>query len=644
MKFTHTLKFQIGIALLALIALFSFFSMHTLKILDEQRTQGALLRLAGELQATAQHMAMQAMNYEKNAPRDSSAYTRDLRLYYQDLMNNTGQFDEICAAFSSGDFQRQLQNYNPTTPVLSDNTLKAAFELEDYWKKFLLTLDKVMGPEAMPHLTEAARLIVDRNPMLLHKTRNLLKALDVDIQQRMLETNRIIRISFAIALIIAIGIMLWFYRRVLRPLGSSVEGFRQAAAGNFSYQVPVASDDEIGFLALSFNQLSSRLNTMFKLTARLQEGSDLNETLEFVSRTFPELLPLDWVGVLFVSTDGHIQLERAFSDGMPEELGILRFPLKNTLLEKCLNSGEPLHIPDVQDVSLQNASYRFLQVLAGRQRQDAIFLPVTSQSPIPGVLVFATRQAHAYQPEHTQLLSNLATVISLSFSRTLKLAEHARLAAIGQFASNIAHEIRTPLATVSMALDYFENTELPGAANKRLQLAEQEMARINRLLADILLYARPLVLNTQPTDICPILEKAVASQKPLATEQQIRLHLSCPNGTLPMCADADRLLQIFLNLLQNAIEAAAQDSTVAIKIISEDEDKVVQVEIHNQGESIAPEYLDRLFEPFFTTKANGTGLGLAIVRRLVQAHGGSIAATSDQTRGTTFTVRIPRML
>ncbi|WP_456413923.1 ATP-binding protein [Thiolapillus sp.] len=644
MKFTQTLKFQIGVALLALIALFSFFSMHTLKILDEQRTQGALLRLAGELQATAQHMAMQAMNYEKNTPQDNSAYTRDLRLYYQDLMNNTGQFDAICAAFSSGDFQRQLQNHNPATPVLSDNTLKAAFALEDYWKKFLLALDEAMGPEEMPQLTEAARLIVDRNPMLLRKTRNLLKALDEDIQQRMQETNSIIRISFAIALIIAIGIMLWFYRRVLRPLGSSVEGFRQASAGNFSYQVPVTSDDEIGFLALSFNRLSSRLDTLFKLTARLQEGSDLNETLEFVSRTFPELLPLDWVGVLFVSTDGHIQLERAFGDGAPEELGILRFPLKNTLLEKCLNNGEPLHVPDIQHAALQNTSYRFLQVLAGRQRRDAIFLPVTSQSPIPGVLVFATRQAHAYQPEHVQLLSNLATVISLSFSRTLKLAEHARLAAIGQFVSNIAHEIRTPLATVSMALDYFENTELPDAANKRLQLAEQEMARINRLLADILLYARPLALNTQPTDICPILEKAVTSLKPLADKHQVRLHLNRPGDPLPMCADADRLLQIFLNLLRNAIEAAARNSTVTIKISSEDQDKVAQVEIHNRGEPIAPEHLQRLFEPFFTTKANGTGLGLAIVRRLVQAHGGSIVAASEQNNGTTFVVRIPCML
>lgn len=644
MKFTHTLKFQIGIALLALIALFGYFSMHTLKILDEQRTQGALLRLAGELQATAQHMAWQAMNYEKNTPQDTAAYTRDLRLYYKDLMNNTGQFDGICEAFSSGDFQKQLEIHEPMNPVLSNNTLDAAFELEDYWKKFLVTLDKVMGPDEMPHLSEAAKLIVDRNPDLLEKTRNLLKALDEDIQLRTRETNIIIRASIAVALIIVIGIMLWFYWRVLRPLGSSVEGFKQASAGNFSYQVPVTANNEIGFLATSFNQLSSRLNTIFELTARLQEGSDLTETLEFVSHSFPELLPLDWVGVLFVSTDGQIQLERAFSDGKPEELGILRFPLKNTLLEQCLNSGDPLHIPDIQDVALKSDSYRFLQVLTERQRRDAIFLPVTSQSPIPGVLVFATREAHAYRPEHTQLLSNLATVITLSFSRTLILAEHARLAAIGQFVSNIAHEIRTPLATVSMALDYFENAELPDSANKRLLLAEQEMARINRLLEDILLYARPLTLNTEHTDMCSILDKVIAIQKPLAEEQSVNIQLRCAEKTVPIHADSDRLLQIFLNLLRNAIDAANKNSSILLNISSEDANKVVQVEINNKGKMISPDNLEKLFEPFFTTKANGTGLGLAIVRRLVLAHGGSIGVASNQDDGTTFTVRMPRML
>lgn len=641
MRFTRTLKFQIGVALLALIALFSFFSLHTLRILDEQRTQGALLRLAGELQATAQHMAMQALNYQENAPTDSAAYTRDLRLYYQDLMHNTRQFDDICAAFSSGEFQRQLEIHEPMNPILSEITMDAAFELEQYWKEFLLKLEETLGPDEMPKLADAAQLIVESNATLLEKTRNVLKALDADIQRRIRDTNIIVRASFVVALVIAGGIMLWFYLRILRPLSLSQQGFRQAATGNFSYQVPVTSDNEIGSLARSFNQLSGRLNTLFKLTARLQEGSDLSETLEFVSRTFPELLPLDWVGVLFVSSDGQIQLERAYSDGQPEELGILRFPLENTLLQQCLENGEPLHIADIQGVTLLNPSYRFLHVLADRKRRDAIFLPVTRHSPIPGVLVFATRQAHAYRREHLELLANLATVITLSFGRTLKLAEHARLAAIGQFASGIAHEIRTPLATVSMALDYFDESQLPEPARKRLSLAEREMRRINRLLEEVLLYAKPLKLKTEKTFLYPLLQQTLASQQPTAAENSVRLELKCAED-LELMADPDRLLQIFTNLLRNAVEAAFADTDVSLAVTSHSTDDIVQIAVHNQGAPIETDSMPHLFEPFFTTKANGTGLGLAIVRRLVDAHGGSLSVSSSEEEGTTFLVRLPR--
>ncbi|RTZ73083.1 MAG: hypothetical protein DSZ00_07085 [Gammaproteobacteria bacterium] len=643
MRFTHTLKFQIGLALLALVALFSFFSLHTLKILDEQRTQGVLLRLAGELQATAQQMAMQAMNYEQNAPMDKASYRRDLQFYFQDLMHNTRRFDDICKAFSSGEFQRQLEIHEPMNPVLGEATLEAAYALEEYWKGFLDRLEATLGEERMPNLAQAATLIVKNNPALMEKTRNVLKALDDDISRRTRETNIIIRASFSVAMIIASGIMLWFYLRVLRPLGRTMQGFREVSTGNFAYRLPAQADNEIGLLARSFNRFNARLDTLFRLTSRLQEGSDLDETLEFVSHTFPELLPLDWVGALFVSDDGMIQLERAYSDGRPEQLGILRFPRDNTLLQQCLDSGEPLHIPDIREVATLNSSYRFLKVLAERNRRDAIFLPVTTHSPIPGVLVFATRQAHAYQHEHLELLSNLATVITLSFGRTLKLAEHARLAAIGQFATGIAHEIRTPLATVNMALEYFAHRDLPAAAEKRLGLAQREMERIDRLLSEVLLYAKPLALRTEKLALCEVLKQVMESLQPQADDARVVLELVCRESPW-LIGNPDRLTQIFLNLARNAIEAAPPASDVRLEVENREDAGVIVVSVHNDGDPIPSEIAGQLFEPFFTTRPQGTGLGLAIVRRLTEAHGGSVTVSSAADAGTTFRVHLPTLL
>jgi signal transduction histidine kinase/HAMP domain-containing protein len=640
LRFTRSLKLQIGLALLALVGLFSFFSLHTLKILDEQRTQGALLRLAGELQTTAQQMAIQAMNYRKNAPTNSAAYRRDLQFYYQDLMHNTSRFDDICKAFSSGDFQRQLEIHEPMNPVLGKATLAAAYELEEYWKEFLANLEQVLGEKKMPQLAAAATLIIKNNTTLVEKTRNLLKALDEDIHHRTRETNIVIRASLSVALIIAAGIMLWFYLRVLRPLGRTLQGFREVSTGNFAYRLPTETDNEIGLLAHAFNRFNARLDTLFRLTSRLQEGSDLAETLEFVSRTFPGLLPLDWVGALFVSDDGMIQLERAFGDGRPEPLGILRFPLSNTLLQQCLESDRPLHIPDVQEVASINSSYRFLRLLAERERRDAIFLPVTTHSPMPGVLVFATRRAHAYHPEHLELLSNLATVITLSFGRTLRLAEHARLAAIGQFSSGIAHEIRTPLATVGMALDYFSGRPLAEPERKRLELARKELGRIERLLSEVLLYARPLKLRLERLTLCKLLEQVRETLSEEASRKGNGIRLRCGQDT-ELTGDADRLTQILLNLTRNALEAAPPGTPVTLEAESVEGGRLMEIRVHNRGEPIPREQREKIFEPFYTTRPRGTGLGLAIVRRLVEAHGGNVTVTSTSPEVTSFLVRLP---
>ena len=121
------------------------------------------------------------------------------------------------------------------------------------------------------------------------------------------------------------------------------------------------------------------------------------------------------------------------------------FALAGTFLEKVLQEGKPTHVPDVPATARSQTKFRLLQVLAQRDLRDAIFLPVTSQSPVPGVLVFATRQHDAYTPEHLELLSNLAHLVSHSFGRTVRLAEHTRLAAIGEFASGIA--LRWPRST-----------------------------------------------------------------------------------------------------------------------------------------------------------------------------------------------------
>jgi len=272
---------------------------------------------------------------------------------------------------------------------------------------------------------------------------------------------------------------------------------------------------------------------------------------------------------------------------------------------------------------------------------DAIFLPITEQSPIPGVLAFATRDPESYTPEHIELLTNIARLITHSFGKTLKLSEHARLATVGGFASGIAHEIRSPLSTISMALDYLQKTDLSEPAEKRITLAREETGRMARLLEEILLYAKPLKLDLQPLDLAALTESFLESHSDLAKRREQKFELDIDASSTSILGDRDRLQQIFLNLSQNALDAAPAGGTVHWRISSDSAARILTIRIQNPGEPIPADVLPRLFDPFFTTKTQGTGLGLGIVKRMVDAHGGEIQIVSGLDTGTLVTLQFP---
>jgi len=525
--------------------------------------------------------------------------------------------------------------------VLSPQSKALADELATLWRSYLQEAMDRLGPDQeQPRLEWAAEHIVAEIPRLEQVAIKLSATLQTDTIERSQRTDYINRVVLTIAIVLALSILGWFYHKVLRPLNRTVQGFNEVAAGNFDYRVPVTEDNELGTLVNAFNLLTIRLDTLFQLITRLQQGSNLDETVGFVAETCPRLLPLDWVGVLFQAGPDHMRLESAYSDGRAEPPRGQRFPFNDTLLEECLNTGQLLHIADINALAHSTPEYRFLGFLGERQRREAIFLPLTEQSPLPGVLVFATRQQHAYSADHKTLLSNIGLLMTLSFGRTLKLAEHQRLAAIGQFASSITHELRNPLATIRLALEYVHKEPLSEGSGKRLAIADDEIARMTRLLEDMLLYAKPLQLQLATIDLTALLQDIIAQHQDMAANKGVEVHLDTPGSTVLVSADKDRLRQLFINLLRNAIEAAPSGSVVDCQVSAHD-DQVQAVRIHNQGEPIALENQARLFEPFFTTKAGGSGLGLAIARRMAEAHGGEIEVHSDPGEGTNFEVKLP---
>ena len=632
----RSLKTQIVFAIGLLTTLFAASTLYSLHVIDQQHSDDVLVQLASQVKLHQQHLTVQAMRYKENAPRDYPSYYRDLRLYFVDLEKTRAQLTALIDAFAANDFDPELTGERlVVTPDLPRRSAEAADRLAQTWHAFLGALDDKIGPDrSEPRLEWAAELIAERDAALQQAVDQLNATLAADVAARASQANIVNRLLLTAALLVSLGTGIWFYRRVLRPLEVSVTAFREVANGDFTQRVPIDRENEIGSLADSFNRLSDRMEALRGLLTRLEQGTDLEATLQTLSESLPTFMPVDWIGVLAVGADGRIHLERAYSDGAPDTLGKLSFDPDRTLLAECIDNRAPLHIADVRQVSALSDRYVFLRQLADLGRRDAIFLPIGTPQQVQGVVVFANRYPNSYRTDHLALLRNLGVLLGVTLGRTLQLVENQRLASIGQFASGIAHEIRNPLATINLALEHLAGvTELPPGAAQRVELASSEVARLERLLADILLYARPLTLNRTPVDLGGMLRES-------ASRWPERIALNVDGEAITADIDPDRMRQVLINLLQNAVQAAPASEPVRVEVRVAGR-HWIEIDIANGGEPIPPRVLERLFEPFVTTKRDGTGLGLAIVRRIVAAHGGDIRVASDALDGTRVLVRIP---
>jgi len=228
-----------------------------------------------------------------------------------------------------------------------------------------------------------------------------------------------------------------------------------------------------------------------------------------------------------------------------------------------------------------------------------------------------------------------------------QLHQVEKAAVVGRLAAAIAHEIRNPLNYINLTLDHLRSSFAPEDPSKREtfeRLADQlksEVARINRHITDFLKYSRPTALELEPLDLRSEAEDAMRVISGQAAESGIETSLKEQDKLPLVVADKDSLRSVFTNLLINSLEAMdGEGGSIEIKLASESNDRV-RVEITDTGRGIAPEDIAKIFEPYYSTKETGTGLGLAIVKKAIDDHGGSIAVTSKQGSGTTFTIILP---
>jgi len=224
--------------------------------------------------------------------------------------------------------------------------------------------------------------------------------------------------------------------------------------------------------------------------------------------------------------------------------------------------------------------------------------------------------------------------------RQLELRKAERLAALGRAASAIAHDMKTPLVAIGGFVTQVQR-KMPAdeSINKKLDIVLREVGRLENLVKDMLTFARTMDLEKGSCDLKTLLAETMEVARESADRRKVALQFESGQDPALAQIDHDRMKQVFINLIGNAIEASPEGGQVAIRLLPSP--KAIQVEIADQGDGIPADQREKIFAPFFTTKKEGTGLGLAIAKKIIDAHDGRIDVLDNPGQGTIFRINLP---
>jgi len=459
---------------------------------------------------------------------------------------------------------------------------------------------------------------------------------------------------------------------ITKPLSQLSDAAEKLSQQNWDKPIHVRGTDEISKLGHRFNQMAETLKQRETSLSRgnrdlfilhtagidLMESLDRSALLLKIAGRAEDLIRADTTAVSYV--------DRA--DRMLKYIGV--FGNKATVIKNrdmpieaggiynwLVSYGTPLLIPDAQnDFRLDGTTMQSLGI------RSIMTVPLWSSSEMVGLLTAINKKGGVsfdkYDLRLFTVFSNLASAAlqNASLYSDLKekmdelkmtqeqLIHSAKMAAIGELSANVAHEINNPLTSVLGFTTHLQKTlDLPDTPRKMLRIMEQETLRVRKIIRNLLDFARQRTAWMQPQDISIPLKETVALMQGIADAASVHIYESYPAEPVVVNMDHNEIKQVFINIVNNALQAMPQGGNLRISLASAGEREAV-VEFADTGVGIAAENMHRIFEPFFSTKeiGDGTGLGLSISYRIIQNHGGRLEPESEPGKGTIFRVFLPR--
>jgi len=411
--------------------------------------------------------------------------------------------------------------------------------------------------------------------------------------------------------VLVLGLSFVLLRSILRPVGILTAAARRWEDGDLGHRVG-ALKDEFGKVAEAFDDMA------WSLEANMREVQE-NE------RRYRQLFEHAADGILLLEAEG------------PDAGRIVSANPAAANMYRCtVDDLVGRHISDIymhdQQAEMQVPD-RYQRIHAGewlqfesvhRRRDGALF-------PVEVVAGLFEDRGHRY---------------ILAFDRDIterKRAQDGLLAAqrmkmVGEMAAGIAHEVKNPLTGIKLSMEALLATSSSISAEDQavLRQVRAQADRIEGLLGGILSFARPPKPELLPVDVNQVLRSVVSFFERGRSSLSVLLELDADRPEI--VADAQQLQQVFMNLLQNAVDAMPAGGTIRVRSACDREQRKVSIEIDDEGPGISSDLVGSIFDPFVTTKATGVGLGLAVSRRLVELHGGVITAENRPEGGARFTV------
>ncbi|WP_286228850.1 PAS domain S-box protein [Neobacillus mesonae] len=214
-----------------------------------------------------------------------------------------------------------------------------------------------------------------------------------------------------------------------------------------------------------------------------------------------------------------------------------------------------------------------------------------------------------------------------------------KLAAVGQLAAGVAHEIRNPLTSMRGYAEFLQLDEKDPERQEFLNIILDEIERVNTIVEDFMVLAKPKAVELEEKNVVPVIKNVVSLLEFEARKKNVRLHFDCSQEIIQIECDENRLKQVFLNFIKNGIEAMPNGGDLFVKTTVLE--KNVQISIQDSGVGIPKDKLNKLGEPFFTTKKRGNGLGLMMSFKIIESHNGKVFVESELNKGTTFNILLP---